>query len=164
MPTRTHPSTSQKPSPVPSQPRNRPVSSSGATKNRPMANAMAMTSVMPISFLPSGATSSSGMPMDSLADCVRALTPMTSDSTRATTPRMTGVLRIGKRTIQLTSGYSCTPMVSSGRRTASDQWFTPRIMTPSITAWPPTCARRAPRAAWTARATTMWMSRSGRVT
>src|SRR5665647_205540 len=37
-------------------------------------------------------------------------------------------------------------MLSSGRRTASDHQSTPRIMTPSMTAWPPTWARRAARA------------------
>src|SRR5665648_287855 len=144
MPTRTRPSTTQNPQPVPSQPRNRPVSNSGARKNRPMAKARATKSVTPISFLPSGSSSS---PSDSLADIVRARSPITSDSTSATTPRTTGVLRMGQRFIQLTRGNSWTPMVSSGRRTASDQWSTPRIMTPSMTAWPPTWARRAHRAA-----------------
>ncbi len=63
-----------------------------------------------------------------------------------------GSLRIGYRAIQLTSGQSCRPTVSSGRRTASDQLETPRIMTPSMTAWPPTWARRASRAAKRAQA------------
>jgi len=61
-------------------------------KNRPTAKAKAMTSVIPISFLPS---SSSSSPSDSFADLVRARTPMTSDSIRATTPRSTGSLSTG---------------------------------------------------------------------
>ena len=54
MPTRTKPSTSQNRKPV-AEPAllNSPVRNSGARKNRPMAKAKAMTSVMPISFLPS---------------------------------------------------------------------------------------------------------------
>jgi hypothetical protein len=95
MATRTQPSMTQKPQPVPSQWRKRPVRKSGARKKRPTAKATAMTSVKPISFLPSAGDSSSATPRDSLADIVRAFTPMTSDSTRATTPRMTGVLRMG---------------------------------------------------------------------
>ena len=61
-------------------------------KKRPMAKAKAMISVTPISFLPSFSSSS---PSDSLAEMVRARTPIANDSTRATTPRTTGVLRIG---------------------------------------------------------------------
>ncbi len=112
-------------------------------KNSPTAKAKAMMSVTPISFLPSSCSSS---PSDSLAEMVSARMPIASDSTRATTPRRIGSLRIGYRFIQLTSGQWWMPMVSSGRRTASDHQSTPRIMTPSMTAWPPTCARRAARA------------------
>ena len=61
-------------------------------KKRPTAKAKAMTSVTPISFLPSSCSSS---PSDSLAETVRARMPMTRDSTSATTPRTIGSLRIG---------------------------------------------------------------------
>ncbi len=57
-----------------------------------MANAKAMISVMPISFLPSCSSSS---PSDSLAERVSARMPMTSDSKRATMPRRIGSLSTG---------------------------------------------------------------------
>ena len=92
MPTRTTPSTSQNQKPAPSQRSIRPVRNSGAMKNSPTAKAKAMTSVTPISFLPSCCSSS---PSDSLAEMVSARTPMARDSTRATTPRTIGSLRMG---------------------------------------------------------------------
>ena len=92
MPTRMKPSTSQNQNPSPSQWSSRPVRNSGATKKRPMANAKAMMSVTPISYLPSCSSSS---PSDSLAETVRARMPITSDSKRATMPRRTGSLSTG---------------------------------------------------------------------
>ena len=71
---------------------------------------------------------------------VIALKSMTSDSMSATEPRNIGFFRIGKRSaIECTDTHS-RRIFPSGSRTAVARDFGPRIMTPSITACPPTFA------------------------
>jgi len=89
-----------------------------------------------------------------------ALKPSFSDSPSATTPRMTGRRSTLWRLSAETSGKLCTlispsaassdcslrpPVTCSGAgaRTATAHVETPRIITPSSTAWPPTGASRA---------------------
>ena len=90
-----------------------------------------------------------------LAEMPSALKPILSDSTSATTPRMTGsaqpAVALGVRTRAarddldlalgaLAWGRARRPRSCSGvgLRTATAQVETPRIITPSSTAWPPT--------------------------
>ena len=127
------------------------VRPTGTTKNRPTASRSATTTV-PAHMPPEISCSSSGS--CALAEMPSALKPMTIDSTSATTPRM-----IGRRSARWrlstevsgndltsispwapSSGSSPSPSICSGSglRTATAQVETPRIMTPSSTAWPPT--------------------------
>ena len=89
---------------------------------------------------------SSGSPSSStswaLAENASARKPIFSDSPRATTPRITGRRRIRWRFAHETSGSEVTSISPSGLRTATAQVETPRIITPSSTAWPPTGASR----------------------
>ena len=71
-----------------------------------------------------------------------ALKPMFSDSTSATTPRITGQRSARWRLVHETSGNDWTSISPSGLRTATAQVETPRIITPSSTACPPTGASR----------------------
>ena len=75
-----------------------------------------------------------------MAEIASALKPILRDSPRATTPRMTGMRRIRLRLAHETIGSEVTWMSPSGLRQATDQVETPRIITPSSTAWPPTGA------------------------
>jgi hypothetical protein len=86
-----------------------------------------------------GSSSSSSW---ALADMPSALKPMLSDSTSATTPRITGQRSARWRLVQETSGNDRTSIPPSGWRVATAQVETPRIITPSMTAWPPTGASR----------------------
>ena len=70
----------------------RRVMTSGARKKRATAKPRATMRVRPISFLVSSCSSS---PSDWLAEMVMAFMPMTSDSTRAVTPRRMGSLSTG---------------------------------------------------------------------
>src|SRR5262245_34247213 len=70
----------------------------------------------------------------------RARKPIFRDSARATTPRITGQRRIRLRFAHETSGSELTSISPSGVRTATAQVETPRIITPSSTACPPTGA------------------------
>src|SRR5215210_3375856 len=137
------------------------VSPTGTTKNRPMASASAATTVPTHMPLEIGSSSSGSW---ALAEMPSALKPIFSDSASATTPRMMGQRRARWRLVQETSGNETTsispsaassgsrpssPSCSgSGLRTATAQVETPRIITPSSTACPPTgasfCAIRAP--------------------
>src|SRR5213078_2052033 len=71
-----------------------------------------------------------------------AWSPILSDSTSATTPRTSGSRRKRWRLSQETSGNDWTSISPSFLRTATAQVDTPRIITPSSTAWPPTGASR----------------------
>ena len=70
--------------------------------------------------------------------------PIFSDSTSATTPRITGQRSARWRFAHETSGSEVTSISPSGLRTATAQVETPRIITPSSTAWPPTGASLVP--------------------
>src|SRR6266511_2866040 len=80
--------------------------------------------------------------ISALAEMARARKPILRDSTSATTPRITGTRRIRWRFAQETTGSEVTSMSPSGFRTATAQVETPRIITPSSTACPPTGASR----------------------
>src|SRR5436305_1659791 len=121
------------------------VRPTGTTRNSPMAKASATTIVPAHIPLPISSSSSS---ICALADRPRALKPMPSDSTSATTPRTTGrrIQRCLRSTEvsgnDLTSTGPSSPSAGAGLRTATAQVETPRIITPSRTAWPPTGASR----------------------
>src|SRR4051794_3947226 len=63
--------------------------------------------------------------------------PIMSDSRSTQTPRTKGSLRQGSSAAFPGKGYSSHAMAASGLRTATAQDAAPRIMTPSMTAWPP---------------------------
>src|SRR5215218_10438559 len=149
---RRTPSTSQNSSGDPSSSLIRLVAETGTTKKRPMASAIESTIVMAHVNPPigSGSSSPSSASICALAEMARARKPIFSDSARATTPLITGHRRIRLRFAHETSGSDVTsisppevPGASGpGFRTATDQVETPRIITPSSTAWPPTGASR----------------------
>ena len=64
--------------------------------------------------------------------------PMTSDSISETVPRSIGFLRMGYRSLMEFTGFVSTWIFLPGSRTAVAVSPGPRIMTPSMTAWPPT--------------------------
>src|SRR6476661_9955089 len=155
MPVRTMPSTSQKRNDEFSWSLMRLVRPTGTTKNRPTASATA-TSTVPAHMPPEIGSSSSGS--CALAEMFSALKPMPSDSPSATTPRMIGsrssrcffsTLVSGCETSSISpwaplSGSTPSSEFSSGSglRTATAHEETPRIITPSRTACPPTGASR----------------------
>ena len=123
----------------------------GTTKKRPIASSSEKTIVRPQVKPPiaSGSSSSSSSASCALAEIASARKPIFSDSASATTPRITGRRSTRWRLAQETSGSEVTsisPSASSGAssgtglRTATAQVETPRIITPSSTAWPPTGA------------------------
>src|SRR4051812_6135724 len=118
------------------------VSPTGTRKNSPMARASAKTTV-PIQTPPEISRSSSGS--WALALMLSARKPMASDSPRATTPRTIGSRSRRWRRRTEVSGNDSVPMSPSGLRTATAHTETPRIITPSRTAWPPTGASRSAR-------------------
>src|SRR4051812_45190729 len=144
MPVRSRPSTSQNSSEEPSQPLMRLVSRTGTAKNRPSARARAATTVP--AHMPLEISSSPGAAC-AFALASRALKPMASDCPSAATPRTTG--RRSTRRRRATIGCDWTAISPSGVRQATAQVETPRIITPSSTAWPPTAASR-----WTGRSRT----------
>ena len=158
---RRTPSTSQNRKAEPSLSLKRLVRPTGTTKNSPIASASAATTVPTHMPLEIGSSSSGSW---ALAEMPSALKPIFSDSASATTPRTIGQRNARWRLVQETSGNETTsispsaassgsrpssPICSgSGLRTATAQVETPRIITPSSTACPPTgasfCAIRAP--------------------
>src|SRR3954451_2177215 len=136
---RRRPSTTQNRKAEPSLSLKSEVRPTGTTKNRPTAKTSA-TSIVPAHMPPEiGSSSSSSC---ALAAMLRALKPILSDSTSATTPRMTGQRSARWRLVQETSGNDCTSISPSGLRTPTAHVETPRIITPSSTACPPTGASR----------------------
>src|SRR3954471_6939815 len=149
------PSTIQKSSEEPSWSLMRLVTPTGTTKNRPIARTSATTTV-PNHIPPEMSCSSSGS--WALAEMPSALKPITIDSTSATTPRTIGrrsarwrfmtdvsgdeTTSISPRAASSGSSPSPSSCSGSGLRTATAQVETPRIITPSSTAWPPTGASR----------------------
>ena len=115
----------------------------GTTKKSPIASSSEKTIVRPqtqppiSSFSPSSSSSSWA-----LAEIASALKPIFIDSARATTPRITGRRQTRWRWAQGTSFSDSTSIWPSGVRTATAQTETPRIITPSSTACPPTGASR----------------------
>ena len=125
-----------------------------------MASATANTTVpahVPLPISSSSPSSPGGS--CALAEMFRARKPIFSDSHRAKTPRTTGrriqrcVLRIDTSGNERTSISPLAPSRGSSRssdsscsaeglRTATAHVETPRIITPSSTAWPPTGASR----------------------
>src|SRR4051812_11497780 len=120
------------------------VSRTGTAKNRPSASASATTTVP--AHMPLEISSSSGAAC-AFALASSALKPMASDWASAATPRTTG--RRSARRRRETIGCDWTAISPSGVREATAQVETPRIITPSSTAWPPTAASR-----WTGRSRT----------
>src|SRR3954453_22248648 len=125
------------------------VAPTGRTKNSPTARTTEKTTVpihAPLEI------SSASSPSWALAEMPSALKPIFSDSARATTPRMTGRRKARWAFSQETSGKDSTrmsPVGTSpaswsmrGRRLATAHVETPRIITPSSTACPPTGASR----------------------
>ena len=64
--------------------------------------------------------------------------PMARDSTRATVPRRKGRFKMRKRSEMEFTFFISTSIFPSGVRTAVAACLGPRIITPSMTAWPPT--------------------------
>src|SRR5262245_57016016 len=124
----------------------------GRTKKSPTATTRLMPSVKPMAVRerppsPPSPPSSATSPAAWSAEIASARRPRTRLSARATTPRTIGTRSQRRPCAQGEIAPSTTWMVSSGRRTATDQLVTPRIITPSMTAWPPTCPAGAARAA-----------------
>src|SRR5215211_1834802 len=161
MPVRRIPSTSQNRNAEPRWSLKMLVSPTGTTKNSPIASVSAATTVPTHMPLEIGSSSSGSC---ALAEMPSAPKPILRDSASATTPRTTGQRSTRWRFVQETSGNdwtSISPSAASsgsrpsspscsgrGLRTATAQVETPRIITPSSTACPPTgasfCAIRAP--------------------
>src|SRR5690349_13075020 len=108
------------------------------TKNRPIASASAATIVNAHCALVIGLASAGAW---ALAEISSALRPMPIDCASATTPRITGQRSTRLRLVQETTGWDST-LISVFVRVATAQVDTPRIITPSRTAWPPTGASR----------------------
>src|SRR3954471_1422488 len=141
---RRMPSTSQKSTEDPSWSLIRLVAPTGITKKRPTARISDSAIVAPQVKPPisGGSSSPSSGSICALAEMARARKPIFSDSASATTPRMTGQRNTRVRFAHETSGSELTWISPSGLRTATAQVETPRIITPSRTAWPPTGASR----------------------
>src|SRR6476646_10480948 len=144
MAVRRHPSTSQNSTDEPSWSLIRLVAPTGTTKKRPIARISDSAIVAPQVKPPicGGSSSPSSGSIWALAEMASARKPIFSDSASATTPRITGQRNTRCRFAQATSGSELTWTSPSGLRTATAQVETPRIITPSRTAWPPTGASR----------------------
>src|SRR4051812_37772402 len=138
------PSTSQKRIDDPSWSLIRLVAPTGTTKKRPIARTRDSTMVAPQVNPPIGCGSSvpSSGSIWALAEIASARKPILSDSASATTPRITGHRSTRWRLAHETSGSELIAISPSGLRTATAQVETPRIITPSSTACPPTGASR----------------------
>src|SRR5215211_6927289 len=145
MAVRSTPSTSQNRIEEPSWSLIRLVAPTGTTKNRPTASTSDSTIVAPQVNPPiCGASSSpSSGSIWALAEIASARKPIFNDSASATTPRITGKRSTRWRLAQETRGSELTATSPSGFRTATAQMETPRIITPSRTACPPTGASRS---------------------
>ena len=103
----------------------------GTTMKRAVKNTSAPAIVQPMAR--DDRRSSSGSWRS--ADQASALKPRLSDSASAMTPRTMGTFV--HRSAQSLASWTATSMPPSGLRTATAQVRSPRIMTPSTTAWPP---------------------------
>ncbi len=119
------------------------VRPTGTTKKRPTASTSEKAIVRPQTQPPiSSCSPSSSSSICALAEIASARKPIFIDSPRATTPRSTGSRQSRWRFAQGTSDSELISISPSGVRTATAQIETPRIITPSSTAWPPTGASR----------------------
>ena len=109
----------------------------GSTTNSSTASPMETAMVPAISRLLMDSSPSSSSP-DTWAEKDRAFMPYPRDSTRETTPRRKGFFRMGYRSLMLPAGFRSTVISPLGLRTATAIFPGPRIITPSMTAWPPT--------------------------
>src|SRR5690606_9823236 len=92
--------------------------------------------------VPAAASSSVSATTCWLAEKVRAETPLTSDSSRTTAPRKSGQRRRRRPPHTGRQASSLITMAPSGRRHTTVNEDGERIITPSMTAWPPTSGRR----------------------
>ena len=132
---RNPPDTRLKPMALCSMDRSRVVSHSGATKKRPIARATPIKLAINVDHFDGSLRASSGKAMS--ADQLRVAMPIFSDSNRWITPRKTGNFshrEVSTREVKASLLVCTWP---SGSRTATAQNPGTRIMTPSMTAWPP---------------------------
>ena len=140
---RRTPSISQNSSGEPSLSLIRLVRPTGTTKKRPIAKSIEKRIVTPHSQPPiSSLFPSSSGSIWAFAEIASARNPIFSDSPRATTPRITGSRQTRCRRAHGRRPSELISISPSGLRTATAQVETPRIITPSSTAWPPTGASR----------------------
>ena len=71
------------------------------------------------------------------AEYIRARTPSTMEATKVTIPRIRGRPSTGNRSLMNRSWLSRMARVPSGLRTTTACFFGPRIIMPSMSAWPP---------------------------
>jgi hypothetical protein len=116
------------------------VRATGTTKNSPIANP-SPPATAPAHVPAETAGASSGWVLSSEIRSARK--PRESDSASATTPRTTGARAQRRRRADEASGNDSTSIAPLWRRTATAHAEAPRIMTPSMTAWPPMGASRA---------------------
>ena len=107
------------------------AASAGRTMKIAVKNASATPMVQPIALLE--ICSSSGIWR--FADHDSALKPSAIDSPSDMTPRTSGIF--DQRSAQAGASWTSISMSPSGVRTATAHVCSPRIMTPSTTAWPP---------------------------
>ena len=100
-----------------------------------MVPAMAQEEIS--SFSPAPFSPSSSSTIASLAEKLRALIPMMSEAKRATAPLTMGNLTTGYRSERGTASSFLTTISPEGLLTAIATERGARIMTPSMTAWPP---------------------------
>ncbi len=108
------------------------AATAGNTMKIAVKNASAAPIVQPIAF--EEICSSSGIWR--FADHDNALKPSAIDSPSAMTPRTSGTF--DHFSAQVGTSWISISMSPSGVRTATAHVRSPRIMTPSTTAWPPT--------------------------
>ena len=82
-------------------------------------------------------SSSSSPSAANWAENMRAVTPLYMESQKLTTPRIRGQPRTGCLSLMNFSSFSWISSSPSGFRTTTACFFGPRIMIPSIRAWPP---------------------------
>ena len=106
----------------------------GMTMNKPTASRTEVAMVIAISLLESCSSSSP----DICAEYASAFIPSLNDSNNAITPRSSGFFKIGYLSRILLTSFTSTIISPSGWRTATATLSLPRIITPSMTACPPT--------------------------
>src|SRR5450759_1946351 len=116
----------------------RRVTAAGPTLNNASAKPIAKMNIRAMAQRPSSTPSSPSSPSAAYSvEMASARKPIASDSPSAITPLMTGSLKTRCRFIKESTGRQTSATSPLGLRTASDQYEGLRIITPSITAWPP---------------------------